>query len=462
MGVTPHQGSCPAAVPRVRCPRGRGSVPGAGTVSPGLGQFPGAGTGAGQPPPVPSKPIPKGAPLQPEPIPASATSQPGTAGVTHRNPSPWVPGGRAPPPCPRADVTRPPRVPGAAAGWSPELACASPSASPSSSRSGVSSGARGARIPLGMRGVAPGPGAASLAHGQSRGWGLGRVLPCSPVPPAAGGSRGRVWGSLGRSPAAAWPLQAPALGLPRLPGGAGQVSLQTAPRPLRQLLQRPAPRGGHGPGAQRHPAGHLVPDHRHGEPGLGTGTAPLPAASPAQPLKPARITPKPAQLPSSQLRPLCRQRGSPPKAARPPRIQLSPAGHSERPPGWGPRGGRGHRGPSPHAHPLPSAGREEPGPHLLPVGPPNLAGRPPHLGQGRVRRHRQHPHPQQLRLAARHHPLQQVGCAEPPQLLPEPGGPAGAGGLHGLLGWEQEGPGVGDAGRWGAGGGLTAARRAWD
>lgn len=71
--------------------------------------------------------------------------------------------------------------------------------------------------------------------------GRGSVPPCSPShPPPRAGSH-------------------------RLRGRAGQARPQAAPRPLRQLLQRPAPRGGHGPGAQRHPAGHPVPDHRHGE-----------------------------------------------------------------------------------------------------------------------------------------------------------------------------------------------------
>lgn len=53
----------------------------------------------------------------------------------------------------------------------------------------------------------------------------------------------------------------PGLGPLRLPGGAGQVRLQAAPRPLRQLFQCPAPRGGHGPGAQRHPPDHPLPDY---------------------------------------------------------------------------------------------------------------------------------------------------------------------------------------------------------
>lgn len=157
-----------------------------------------------------------------------------------------------------------------------------------------------------------------------------------PVPPSCRRVPPRVLG-IPREGSGCTPAPpSPAPGVPRLPRGAGKVRLQTAPRPLRQLLQRPAPRGGHGPGTQRHPQGHLGPDHRHGEP-----RALLPAAAPARPLEPARVRPQssPGGLESAQS-PL-QTAPSPPKPARPPRIQLSSAGHPERPPGWGPRGGGG-------------------------------------------------------------------------------------------------------------------------
>lgn len=84
----------------------------------------------------------------------------------------------------------------------------------------------------------------------------------------------------------------------RLWGRTGPARPQAAPRPLRQLLQRPAARRGHGAGAQRHPAGHPVPDHRHGERCAPPGPPSLLEMGPAAPgcFGPSKSAPTPQHL----------------------------------------------------------------------------------------------------------------------------------------------------------------------
>lgn len=137
------------AVPRVRCPRA------------------GAGDSTAWLPPAPPKPIPRGS-AAPRAQPGPARSQPGPAGVAHRAPSPRCPG-----PSPALSRLTSPPCPAPAAGWSPQLACASPSASPASSRPRVSRGARGTRIPPRERGRPRCPGQRRSARRESRGRALG-------------------------------------------------------------------------------------------------------------------------------------------------------------------------------------------------------------------------------------------------------------------------------------------------